>query len=161
VGTKGIPENGIAKLFCGGCAPAFEIVADEVEIKNKDRAKKDRLPVIRPMSANDARRVAAEQREANVALATSLLGTTTPTVKLGTNGQLVTPIAVLTGVTAPRAETKPEGQPSRKNGKKGRKNLQPGIKAQHLAATPEGTITARVYFDEPTEKVAPEVQATA
>jgi len=158
VGNKGIPRNGIAYLFCGGCGAAFEIVAEK------------KLQDLKPMSAEEARKAAAEQRDANVGIAASLLGTTTPsTVKVNAEGKLVTPIAVLAGATAPKAETKPEapkaetkpeGQPSRPNGKKARKN-RPGVKAQHMAATPEGAITARVHFSEPTEGVAPETQATA
>ena len=73
---------------------------------------------------------------------------------LGPKGQLVTPLAVLTGVTAPpKAEAnprQPEGTPSRPNGKKGRKAAakkfqSPGSVARHLLKC-KGVITARMYW---------------
>ena len=113
-GNKGIPRNGIAHLFCGGCGAALEIVAE-----------RKKLPDLKPMSAEEARQEAAKQRDANLGIATELLGTTTgTTIKVNSAGKLVMPLAVLTGVTAPKADPKPEGKPSRQNGKKARKRLE-------------------------------------
>jgi len=100
VANKGIPRNGIAHLFCGGCGAALEIVAERMK-----------LPDLKPMSAEEARQAAAKQRDANVALAAELLGTTTgTTIKVNADGKMVTPLAVLAKM--PTEPASPPPQPS-------------------------------------------------